>query len=95
MERERIFEFLAGFNVEFDQVCVQILGKETLPSFNEVFSLLPAEEGRRTMVLEMPNSNPKGFAVMITKGKKTAEAVKNDGQRSSHRDNLWCNYCKK
>lgn len=95
VERERIFEFLVGLNVEFDQVCVQILGKETLPSLNEVFPLIRAEEERRTMMLEMPNSNPNGFAMTITEGKNTVEAVKNDGHRSSHRDNLWCNYCKK
>ena len=46
MEIERIFEFLAGLNIEFDQVRVQILGKESLPLLNEVLSLIRAEEGR-------------------------------------------------
>lgn len=27
IERGRIFQFLAGLNAEYDQVCVQILGK--------------------------------------------------------------------
>ena len=44
VERERVFEFLAGLNVEFDQVRVQVLGKDTLPSVNEVVSLIRAEE---------------------------------------------------
>ena len=32
VERERLFEFLAGLNLKFNQVRVQVLGKETLPS---------------------------------------------------------------
>jgi hypothetical protein len=55
MEIERIFEFLAGLNIEFDQVRVQILGKESLPLLNEVLSLIRAEEGRRIMMLDVPN----------------------------------------
>ena len=46
VEREQIFEFLVGLNVEFDQVQVQVLGKEDLSSINEVFSIIQAEEGR-------------------------------------------------
>jgi hypothetical protein len=55
MEIERIFEFLAGLNIKFDQVRVQILGKESLPLLNEVLSLIRAEEGRRIMMLDVPN----------------------------------------
>ncbi|TXG49302.1 hypothetical protein EZV62_025177 [Acer yangbiense] len=52
VERERIFEFLAGLNAEFDQVRVQVLGKEPLPSLNEVFSIIRAESGRRLVMLK-------------------------------------------
>ena len=44
VERERIFEFLARLNVEFDQVLVQVLRKEVLPSINEVFSIICVKE---------------------------------------------------
>ena len=54
-EIERIFEFLAGLNIKFNQVRVQILGKESLPLLNEVLSLIRAEEGRRIMMLDVPN----------------------------------------
>ena len=40
VERERIYEFLAGLNAEFDQVRVQVLGKEEVPSLSEVFSII-------------------------------------------------------
>jgi len=55
MEREMIFEFLVRINIEFDQMWVQILGKESLPSLNEVVSLIKAEEGKRIMMLDVPN----------------------------------------
>ncbi|KAK3417008.1 hypothetical protein EUGRSUZ_H02766 [Eucalyptus grandis] len=44
MERDRIFEFLASLNANFDQIRVQILGKKRLPSLNEVFSTIRGEE---------------------------------------------------
>ena len=36
-------EFLVGFNVEFDQIRVQILSKE-LPTLNETIAIIRAEE---------------------------------------------------
>jgi len=75
VERERIFEFLAGLNIEFDQMRVQILGKESLPSLNEVFSAIRAEEGRRTVMLEVPNT--KGSAMMITNSRNLSDASRN------------------
>ena len=43
IERDRIVEFLAGLNAEFDQVRIQIFGKEKLPSLNEVFAMVRSE----------------------------------------------------
>ena len=40
IERERVYDFLIGLNVELDQVRVQILGKEPLPSLNEAFAIV-------------------------------------------------------
>ena len=52
VEREQIFEFLVGLNVEFDQVQVQVLGKEDLSSINEVFSIIRVEEGRWGVLID-------------------------------------------
>ena len=52
VESSRIFEFLAGLNAEFDPVRVQILGKEQLPSLNEVFFIVSDEKSRRMVMLE-------------------------------------------
>ena len=40
VDREWIFKFLVGLNIEFDQVRVQVLRKEDLSSINEVFSII-------------------------------------------------------
>lgn len=45
IQKERIYYFLAGLNVEIDAVGVQILGKEDLPPLNETISIIQAEEG--------------------------------------------------
>ncbi|KAK2965727.1 LOW QUALITY PROTEIN: hypothetical protein RJ640_025453, partial [Escallonia rubra] len=51
IEKDRTYDFLAGLNIEFDQVRIQILGKEELPSLNEIISIINAEESRRRVML--------------------------------------------
>ena len=46
VEKERIFEFLASLNVEYDHKRSQVLGRDQLPSLNETISMIQAEEGR-------------------------------------------------
>ena len=55
IEKDRIYEFLAGLNVEFDAVRVQILGKDELPPLKEVIAIIRAEESRRGVILEPQN----------------------------------------
>ena len=52
VQSDRIFEFLVGLNVEYDQVKVQVLGKEDLPHLNEVLSIIRAEEGMLCLTLQ-------------------------------------------
>ena len=51
IDKERLFDFLASLNGEFDQVRVQILGRDPLPSLNEAFAIVRGEEGRRNVML--------------------------------------------
>ena len=53
VEMEWTYDFLADLNIEFDTIRVQILGKEDIPSLNEVISLIWAEEERRGVMLEL------------------------------------------
>lgn len=47
VEEIQIFEFLASLNSEYEHVRVQILGKEPLPSLNEVYLYIHKEERHR------------------------------------------------
>ncbi|KAI3461793.1 hypothetical protein Pfo_018456 [Paulownia fortunei] len=44
VDANRVFKFLAGLNMEFDGVRARILGRNPLPSINEVFSEVRREE---------------------------------------------------
>lgn len=46
-KKDRIYNFLVSLNVEYDQVRVQILGKE-LPSLNETIRIIWAKESRKS-----------------------------------------------
>ena len=97
IEEDRVYDFFTGLNAEFDQVRVQILGKEEVPSLKETISLIRAEESRRGVMLE---SQVLEGSTMVTKLDHSSiqESGKADLSRSSGRDNkdaLWCTYCKK
>jgi hypothetical protein len=40
IEQDRVYDFLVGLNSKFDQVRIQILGKQEVPCFNEVVALI-------------------------------------------------------
>jgi len=47
----RVFKFLAGLNVEFDEVHGRILGRNPIPPIGEVFAEVRREESRRPVML--------------------------------------------
>ena len=51
VEDNRIYKFLAGLNVEFDDVRSRILGRRPLLSISEVFSEVRREKSRRNVML--------------------------------------------
>ena len=65
LEKDRVYDFLVGLNVEFDQVRVQILSKE-LPTLNETISIFQAEESKRSVMLEPHNME--GSTMVANKG---------------------------
>ncbi|KHN39708.1 hypothetical protein glysoja_040575, partial [Glycine soja] len=52
IEQDRVYDFLVGLNSEYDQVQIQILGKEKVPRLNEVIAIIQSEESRRELMLE-------------------------------------------
>ncbi|XP_020249452.1 uncharacterized protein LOC109826836 isoform X2 [Asparagus officinalis] len=102
VEKDRIYDFLAGLNIEFDAVRVQILGKEDLPSLNETIAIVRAEEGRRGVMIE---NNSVDSSALVTKAvnerkfdleQPTNEDNKQtDFTRPANKDSMWCTYCKR
>ncbi|XP_059668825.1 uncharacterized protein LOC132313906 [Cornus florida] len=100
IEKDRIYDFLAGFNSEFDTVRVQTLGKG-LSSLNEAIATIRAEESRRGVMLD---SQPlEGSALLTTaaseqtleKKSSTTTDYKKSAPKRTFKENLVCNYCKK
>ena len=96
VEKERIFEFFANLNLEFDQVQVQVLGKGDLPSLNETISIIRVEEGKRGVML---NETPtlESSARLSNAGNMKNVGAENHPNAANKRPNSskWCNYCKK
>lgn len=71
MEKDGIYNFLAGLNVEFDAVRVHILGKEDMSSLNETISIIRAEEGWRSVMLESHGEERSALVTKATRLKKS------------------------
>ncbi|XP_034693588.1 uncharacterized protein LOC117920265 [Vitis riparia] len=105
IEQDRVYDFLVGLNPEFDQVRIQILGKQEVPCFNEVVALIRGEESRRCLMLNPQNTD--SSAMVAGSGNNSATnmervLVSSNGRSSQpktqnrdYKDNLWCTYCKK
>ncbi|KAL5745423.1 hypothetical protein ACOSP7_026569 [Xanthoceras sorbifolium] len=67
-ESSRIFTFLVGLNIEFDEVRGRIIGKQPLPSINEVFAEVIREESRRLVMLGKKNgeSSPVETSALVS-----------------------------
>ncbi|BAT73096.1 hypothetical protein VIGAN_01055500, partial [Vigna angularis var. angularis] len=70
IEKDRVYDFLAGLNPEFDQVRVQILGRKDTPSLEETISIVRAKESQRSVMLE---SQPINGSALLTKPERVAE----------------------
>ena len=99
IEKDRVYDFLAGLNVEFDQVRVQILGKDEIPTLNETISLIRAEESRRGVMLEGQVEEKSAMMTrdrnIMKQGNGQAELSRLGLQGKDSKDSLWCTYCKK
>ncbi|BAT89059.1 hypothetical protein VIGAN_05274000 [Vigna angularis var. angularis] len=100
IEQDRVYDFLVGLNPEFDQVRIQILGKQKVPCFNEVVAIVRSEESRRGLMLESPAVVENSAMVADHKGEQTLAMVaeqKKGGSANVEKkgDGLWCTYCNK
>ncbi|GAV70465.1 hypothetical protein CFOL_v3_13963 [Cephalotus follicularis] len=56
IEKERVYDFLAGLNPYYNQVRVQVLGRDPFPTLEKAYNLIQHEERRRNCM--MPAVHP-------------------------------------
>ncbi|KAG0463028.1 hypothetical protein HPP92_021504 [Vanilla planifolia] len=99
IEKDRVYDFLAGLNPEFDQVRIQILGKEETPPLEETISLVRRgkQEGCHASTTNLDGSALVAKANHREKGRSDVpvQYQSREGQWKENKDNLWCTYCKK
>ncbi|KAH9796155.1 retrovirus-related pol polyprotein from transposon RE1 [Citrus sinensis] len=86
VDKDRIYDFLAGLNKELDDVRGRILGTKPLPSIREIFAEVRREESCKRVMLGEPKS--------LTAPETSALAVQ--GSNNSNKGGqLWCDHCHK
>ena len=96
-ERDRVVEFLASLNADFDQIRVQVLEKDKIPSSNKVFAIVRSEEYRRIAML---NEISLEGSTMATNKKDASRFRSQQGgnvfnPKAQNKDGLWYSFCKK
>ena len=83
VEKDRVFDFLAGLNKELDEVRGRILGREPLPNSREAFAEVRREESRRQVMLG-PRSNESAISPVETTAMTTRFQKKGDRPICDH-----------
>ena len=103
LEKECLYDFLAGLNRDLDEVRGRILGRTPLPSIGEAFAEVRREENRRRVMLgeqkevkSVTNAGerPLESSALATKGSpifKPRQSADNGNYKSGERP--WCNHC--
>ncbi|KAA8518363.1 hypothetical protein F0562_015754 [Nyssa sinensis] len=89
IEKECTFEFLAGLNLELDQVRIRVFSKIPIRLYREGYAHVRAEELRRTVML-LPTYQ-KGSALAFS----VHQPAILTGNSQGDKDALYCNYCNK
>lgn len=82
LEKERVYDFLAGLNPEYDQIRVQVLGREKFPSLHDAYNLVQHEDIRRPSMMPPVASDRSAFTTLS----KISDAPLDKSE-------LKCDYC--
>ena len=87
IEKERVYDFLAGLNNEYDQIRIQVLGKVPFPTLEEAFSYVQQEESRRSAMLYTVPTEKTGLAASGPHDQTNTHSL--------DKANRYCDYCGK
>eukprot|EP00257_Ricinus_communis_P023397 XP_015583370.1 uncharacterized protein LOC107262391 isoform X2 [Ricinus communis] len=90
-------EIFQGLNVEYDEICGRIIGRNPQPPIGEVFAVVRREESQRPVMLGKrtagSTASMEGSALAIPKAQVSSRTSHN--QRAEDKNNLQCDYCGK
>ncbi|GAV66123.1 UBN2_3 domain-containing protein [Cephalotus follicularis] len=90
-EKERVYEFLAGLNPEFDQIRVQVLGRVPFPTLREAYNMVQREETRRSSMLPSRPPDRSALVTMSRPSLSVLDSVNNQADKAVPH----CDYCNK
>ncbi|GAV87232.1 UBN2_3 domain-containing protein [Cephalotus follicularis] len=91
IEKERVYDFLAGLNPDYDQVQFQVLGRDPFPTLEKAYNLIQHEKHHLTSM--MPSVQPDRSAlVTISRPPATTSGLKLD---PTDKNPVVCDYCGK
>ncbi|KAG8634336.1 hypothetical protein MANES_17G028999v8 [Manihot esculenta] len=83
IEKERVYDFLAGLNNKYDPIRVQVLGRNLFPSLEEAHAHVQQEESHRHAML---------YTALVEKAGLTT-SLSTPQPPTSEKDHLHCDYC--
>lgn len=95
VEASRIYKFLAGLNVEFDEVRGRIIGRKPLPPIGEVFAEVRREESRRHVMLGKKTTDGPAESSTLLSTKAATNKTTKFQQKTEEKPQVWCDYCNK
>lgn len=95
VENDRIFKFLVGLNIEFDEVKGRIIGRSPLPSLEEVFAEVWREESHCDVMLgKKVTTIPFEHSALIAADANRSRSICNQ-RPGNDKPCVWCNFCNK
>ncbi|KAJ8640502.1 hypothetical protein MRB53_017196 [Persea americana] len=89
MEAHRIYKFLAGLNVEFDEVRGRIISRTPLPPIGEVFAEVWREESRKHVMLGKKTAYGPVESSALVVAEAAANKAANFQRKSEEKPRVW------
>ncbi|RVW78709.1 hypothetical protein CK203_048473 [Vitis vinifera] len=95
MENDRIYKFLIGLNVKFDEVKGKVIDCGPLPSLGKVFAKVRREESNHSVMLKKKwvRASIENFALVVVNA--NANRTFNNQRRAKDKPHIWCDFCNK
>ncbi|XP_073282737.1 uncharacterized protein, partial [Primulina huaijiensis] len=95
VEKERVYDFLAGLNDVFDQIRVQVLGKDPFPSLRHAYNYVQQEESRRNAMMPIISNEGSGMLVDSHTITTKYNAARSTSKGGEVQDEKKCEHCGK